>query len=101
MMLPILISASLAPVSYFFWAKALPGAATPTAAARPSAAARERIDGISNSRFIFVLRAFAAPAGLHTVRRGAATKSPPRAADLSGSKGAQMWCAVGSGDREG
>src|SRR5262245_47871441 len=45
MILPILISVSVAPVSYFFWAKAPMGAKTIATAA--STAARRRLDCIS------------------------------------------------------
>jgi hypothetical protein len=71
-----LISVSVAPVSYFFWASALLVAATLRVAATDKTMARERIDGISNSRILLFFRAFLAPAGLNTVRRCTATKSP-------------------------
>jgi len=49
MMLPILISVSVAPVSYFFWASAWPDARLKLAAT-DNASAWARIEGISNSR---------------------------------------------------
>jgi hypothetical protein len=48
MMLPILISVSLAPVSYFFWAKAVPPRAALRAAATVNVIARELNVGISD-----------------------------------------------------
>jgi hypothetical protein len=79
-MLPIVISVSVAPVSYFFWASALPLAATLRAAATDKASARDRIEGISELPDFYssCFAAFAAPAGLNTVRVYAATKSPSR-----------------------
>jgi hypothetical protein len=47
MMLPILISVSVAPGSYLFWASALPEAAMLKAAATDKASARDGIEGIS------------------------------------------------------
>ena len=46
MMLPILISVSVAPVSYFFWATALSQTATLKMAAADKAASRGRVMGM-------------------------------------------------------
>src|SRR5215211_2192105 len=55
MMLPILISVSAAPVSYFFWASALPPIAAKTSTAAESAAVRSRaVSIVSPSGFLIL-----------------------------------------------
>src|SRR5438046_8091104 len=55
MMLPILISVSLAPVSYFFWARAVPPVATKATSAADTAAIRSFAWDVIDSSFLLVL----------------------------------------------
>src|SRR6476660_6218870 len=85
MMLPILISVSVAPVSYFFWARAWPPVKRSSARATETAPNRRWIAGISDLLGITVdvscffigsdLRLLVA---LNTFHSCPATKSPPR-----------------------
>src|ERR1041385_4175046 len=83
MILPSLISVSVAPTSYFFWSAALTLVDTSIARAVESSPNRMRMAGISVSLWVDVSVVGAGalhgswPA-LNTFRYGPATKSPPR-----------------------
>src|SRR6187402_2898774 len=64
MMLPILISVSEAPVSYFFWAKADPAVAANAMVAATASAVRERVAGISELPWVLLENRVVFSAGL-------------------------------------
>src|ERR1700752_5028786 len=84
MILPILISVSVAPTSYFFWSVALTLVAPSIARAAERAASRERIAGILISLdlvecvSVFDWERIAAPRAFNTRPGVTARKSPPR-----------------------
>src|SRR6516165_5085946 len=85
MILPILMSVSVAPTSYFFWSAALTLVAPNIARAAERAANRKRIAGILISLdlvecvSVFDWECFAAPRIFNTRPGIPARKSPPRA----------------------
>src|SRR5882757_3142644 len=84
MMLPILISVSVAPVSYFFCASAPVLVAASRANAAERTASRVLIVSIDDSSVLFVssivflLRALGGPAAFNTLYRPCSMKSPLR-----------------------
>src|ERR1700681_4429877 len=85
MMLPILISVSVAPMSYFFWARDVPLVAASIARAAEKAPNRKWIAGILISldhdgmcHVCWIWSALRPLATLNTFRSFPATESPPR-----------------------